>query len=77
MISLLRAIEEEFRIMEGIQFVVDEKGEKTAVLIDLKKYGEIWEDFYDNLVAQMRIDELRESLESVRKRLSQQGKLRG
>ena len=63
--------------MEGIQFVIDDKGEKTAVVIDLKKYGEIWEDFYANLVAQMRIDELRESLESVRRRLSQQGKLRG
>ena len=77
MISLSRAIEEEFRIMEGIQFVIDDKGEKIAVLIDLKKYGEIWEDFYDNLTAQMRIDELRESLESVRRRLIQQGKLRG
>lgn len=31
--------------MEGIQFVIDDKGQKTAVLIDLKKHGELWEDF--------------------------------
>jgi len=61
--------------MEGIQFVVDDKGEKTAVLIDLKKHGELWEDFYDSLIARARADEPRESLESVKERLRQQGKL--
>ena len=63
--------------MEGIQFLVDESGEKTAVLIDLKKYGELWEDFYDSLTAHARADEPRESLESVKERLRQQGKLHG
>lgn len=33
--------------MNGVQFVVNEKGDRTAVLIDLKGYGEVWEDFYD------------------------------
>ncbi|MDQ1524845.1 MAG: hypothetical protein QOG71_2606 [Pyrinomonadaceae bacterium] len=61
--------------MKGIQFVTDDKGQKTAVLIDLKKYGELWEDFYDGLIAAQRADEPRESLEFVRKRLQQQGKL--
>ena len=37
--------------MKGAQFVVDEKGEKQAVLIDLAEWGELWEDFYDVLVA--------------------------
>ena len=63
--------------MEGIQFVTDDKGRKTAVLIDLKKYGEQWEDFYDSLVAAERKNEPRESIESVRRRLVQQGKLDG
>jgi hypothetical protein len=63
--------------MKGIQFVTDEKGQKTAVLIDLKKYGELWEDFYDGLIAIQRADEPRESLEFVRKRLRQQEKLDG
>jgi hypothetical protein len=40
--------------MTGIQFVTDEKGRKTAVLIDLKKHGQVWEDFYDGLIAEAR-----------------------
>ncbi len=40
--------------MKGIQFVVDEKGEKKAVLIDLSEWGELWEDFYDVLVSESR-----------------------
>jgi hypothetical protein len=61
--------------MKGIQFVVNEKGEKTAVVIDLKKYGEIWEDFYDVLLSRLRADEPRESLEFVKQKLRQQGKV--
>ena len=63
--------------MKGIQFVTDEKGQRTAVLIDLKKFGQLWEDFYDSLIAAQRADEPRESLESVRRRLQRQGKLDG
>jgi hypothetical protein len=40
--------------MTGIQFVTDEKGRKTAVLIDLKKHGALWEDFWDGLVSESR-----------------------
>ena len=36
--------------MEGIQFLIDEKGNKKAVLIDLDKHGDLWEDFYYRLV---------------------------
>ncbi len=63
--------------MEGIQFVVNDQGEKTAVIIDLKKHGELWEDFYDSVVALQRADEPRESLESVKERLRQAQKLNG
>jgi mRNA-degrading endonuclease RelE of RelBE toxin-antitoxin system len=63
-------------MLEGIHFLVNERGEKTAVQIELKKYGELWEDFYDSLMAKARSDEPRESLESVRQRLLDQGKLR-
>ncbi len=62
--------------MEGIQYVVDESGKKTAVLIDLTKYGEFWEDFYDSYLAKQRAGEPRESLEEVKKLLREQGKLR-
>ena len=63
--------------MEGIQFLINNKGERTAVVIDLKKYGALWEDFYDNLIADMRENEPRESLKSVREKLRKQGKLDG
>ncbi len=55
--------------MKGIQFVSDHNGQKVAVQIDLRKYGELWEDFYDSLLAHVRKDEPRESLEDVKQRL--------
>ncbi len=45
------------KTMKGIQFVVNEAGEKQAVLIDLAQWGKLWEDFYDLLVAHTRQDE--------------------
>ena len=63
--------------MEGIQFVTDEQGQRVAVMIDLRKHGELWEDFYDSLTARARADEPRETLDSVKKRLRKQGKLGG
>ena len=55
--------------MRGVQFLVDDDGAKTGVLIDLKKNAQLWEDFYDVAVARSRSKEPRESLESVRRRL--------
>lgn len=62
--------------MQGIQYVTNDKGQKIAVQINLKKFGEIWEDFFDNLLSRQRADEPRESIDSVRERLKKQGKLR-
>ncbi len=62
--------------MKGVQFVVNERGEKTAVVIDLRKHSEVWEDFYDAATARQRRDEPRETLESVKRRLRRRGKLR-
>jgi hypothetical protein len=56
-------------MMTGIQFVSDDKGEKTAVLVDLKKYRELWEDIFDSIIAEKRKNEPRESIASVKKRL--------
>lgn len=56
-------------MMKGVQFVVDNSGRKTAVQIDLKKQGRLWEDFYDRALAKERASEPRESLESVKKRV--------
>jgi hypothetical protein len=62
--------------LKGVQFVVDENVQRTAVMIDLKKYSEVWEDFYDIAVAREREHEPRESFDSVRKRLCRREKLR-
>jgi hypothetical protein len=40
--------------MTGIQFLIDDKGRKVAVQIDLKKHGALWEDFRDGLVSESR-----------------------
>ena len=63
--------------MSGIQFVIDDKGAKSAVIIDLNKYGDLWEDFYDTLIAYQRRKEPRETLHSVKIRLRREGKLNG
>ena len=55
--------------MRGVQYLLNDKGEKTAVLIDLKKNKDLWEDFYDASVAREREHEPRESFESVKKRI--------
>ena len=62
--------------MKGVQFVVDENGNQTAVVIDLKKHSEVWEDFYDRALAQQREGEPRETLAAVKKRLRSRGKRR-
>lgn len=61
--------------MKGVHFVVNERGEKTAVVIDLKTHSELWKDFYDAAVARERQNEPRETLETVKRRLRQRGKL--
>ncbi|TVQ06068.1 MAG: hypothetical protein EA368_17940 [Leptolyngbya sp. DLM2.Bin27] len=43
--------------MDGVQFLINEKGEKTAVLLDLEQWGDLWEDFYDILVTRSRAEE--------------------
>ncbi|MGH9848121.1 MAG: hypothetical protein ACREEM_56270 [Blastocatellia bacterium] len=43
--------------MKGVQFVTDETGKRTAVLLSLDEWGEIWEDLYDILVCEARKNE--------------------
>ena len=63
--------------MSGIQFLTNEAGHKTAVLIDLKRNRVLWEDFYDTLLARKRRNEPRESLAEVRHKLNKADKLNG
>ena len=63
--------------MRGIQFLTDEAGRKTSVLIDLERNRMVWEDYYDTLLARKRRSQPRESLADVHRKLNQAGKLHG
>lgn len=43
--------------LRGVQYLVDEVGERKAVVISLELWGDLWEDFYDVLVSELRKDE--------------------
>jgi len=54
--------------VKGVEYVVDDKGKKKAVVIDLEEHRDLWEDFCDVLKAKERENEARESLSSVHRR---------
>ena len=60
--------------MSGIEFLIDRKGRKKAVLIDLKKHKDLWEDLYDGYLAHRRRNEPRESLATVKRLIEAKGK---
>ncbi len=63
--------------MTGIQFITDDKGQRTAAVIDLKAHKALWEDIEDVLVSRSRRGERGVSLEKVKAGLIASGKLRG
>ena len=63
--------------MTGIQFLTDEKGRRTAAVIDLKKHKALWEDIEDVLVSRSRQHEKRIPLAKVKADLVRSGKFRG
>ena len=56
--------------MIGIHYVTDESGHPTAVMLDLKEWGELWEDIYAGIVAEQRNDEPLVSWEEVKRQLA-------
>jgi hypothetical protein len=63
--------------MTGIQFITDERGRKTAAVIDLRKHKALWEDIEDILVSRSRRHEKRIPWEKVKVDLIKSGRLRG
>lgn len=63
-------------LMKGVRFVIDEAGQKTDVIINLKQNPELWEDLYDRSLAGKRASEPRESLASVKRRLTARNRRR-
>jgi hypothetical protein len=56
--------------MKGVSYLVNKAGDKTAVILDLRKHRRLWEDMHDRLLIDSRKNEPRETLEQVRKRLA-------
>ncbi len=61
--------------MEGIHFLTDDQNNRIAVQIDLRKYGALWEDFYDALIAEQRKGDEKIPLEQLINDLKKSGKL--
>ena len=61
--------------ISGTQFVTDDQGKRVAVQLDLKEWGELWEDIYDNIVADARKDEPTILLEEFEAELRAEGLL--
>jgi hypothetical protein len=57
-------------VMSQAQYVVDDKGRKTAVLLSLKQYEKLLEDLHDLAVIAERKDEERIPLEEMKRRFS-------
>jgi hypothetical protein len=62
--------------MTGMQFITDEEGQKTAVVIDLKKHKTLWEDLPDVPVSRSRRHEKRIPLATIKADLAQSRELR-
>ena len=43
--------------LKGVRFVTDTEGNKVAVMLELAEWGELWEDIYDNIIANQRANE--------------------
>lgn len=63
--------------MSGIQYVTDERGRRVAVLIDLKKHGARWEEFWDGLVSESRREEKSIPYEQYRAKRLKRTRTRG
>lgn len=55
------------------QYIVDEKGQRTAVIFPIEEYEELLEDLHDLAIIAERRDDPTISFEEIRKRLKEDG----
>jgi hypothetical protein len=53
--------------MEGILYLTDDDNKKKFVQIDLEKYGEMWSEFHDVLIAESRKNDEKIPIEEVKR----------
>jgi PHD/YefM family antitoxin component YafN of YafNO toxin-antitoxin module len=59
--------------MSQAQYVIDEKGKKTGVLLSLKQYEKLMEDLHDLAVVAQRKNEKPITLDELKRRLKKDG----
>jgi len=47
-----KSIRNEEAFIDGINYVINEEGQRVAVIIGLEKHGQLWKDFCDTLISQ-------------------------
>jgi len=70
---LLKTVE----TMTGIKFITDEKGRRTDVVINLRRYSKELEDFFDHLVFEERKEEETVPFEKILDDLKQEARYGG
>nr|MDO8080916.1 hypothetical protein [Candidatus Freyarchaeota archaeon] len=55
------------------QYIIDEKGKKTAVVIPMEEYEELLADLHDLAIIAERRDEATVTLEELKERLKRDG----
>ncbi|MEW6374240.1 MAG: hypothetical protein AB1502_00415 [Thermodesulfobacteriota bacterium] len=68
-------IQEKEMTTEDVQYVVDEKGDRTAVIVPIEEYEELMEDLHDLAIIAERREEPTVSLDELRKKLIKDGLL--
>ena len=63
--------------MTGIKFITDEKGRRTDVVINLRRYSNELEDFFNHLVFEERKQEETVPFEKILDDLKQYGRYDG
>ena len=63
-------------MIRGVKFLFDQRGKKTAVMIDLRQGSGLWEDILDVATARSREREPSQSWATVRSRLEKVGRLK-
>jgi hypothetical protein len=68
-------IQEKEMTTEDVQYVVDEKGDRTAVIVPIGEYEELIEDLHDLAIIAERREEPTVSFDELRKKLIKDGLL--
>lgn len=61
--------------LPGITYTTDRKNNRIVVVMDMERYGELWQDMYDGIIAEMRKGEPVLTLDQLKNQLKAEGKI--